>query len=160
MATELHHPVRAGVLLPLLAGAALLPALLIWLDEPFYLVLASRIMIYALAATSLNLLVGFGGMVSFGHAAYFGTGAYVVGIAATTTSQVGAPALEYVSPIGDYKAYEPQSIQSWKEANDNVGRIGGWRNYSRETSQSQPSPSAPAASGGSAPHTNHHGDKK
>ena len=83
MATELHHPVRAGVLLPLLAGAALLPALLIWLDEPFYLVLASRIMIYALAATSLNLLVGFGGMVSFGHAAYFGTGAYVVGIAAT-----------------------------------------------------------------------------
>ena len=83
MATALHHPVHAGVLLPLLAGAALLPALLIWLDEPFYLVLASRIMIYALAATSLNLLVGFGGMVSFGHAAYFGTGAYVVGIAAT-----------------------------------------------------------------------------
>jgi len=84
----------------------------------------------------------------------------VVGVVATTTSQVGAPALEYVSPIGDYKAYEPQSIQSWKEANDNVGRIGGWRNYSREKSQSQPSSSAPAASGGSAPHTNHHGDKK
>lgn len=84
----------------------------------------------------------------------------VIGVAATTTSQVGAPALEFVSPIGDYKAYEPQSIQSWKEANDNVGRIGGWRNYSRETSQGQPSPSAPAASGGSAPHTNHHGNKK
>lgn len=84
----------------------------------------------------------------------------VIGAAATTTSQVGAPALEFVSPIGDYKVYEPQSIQSWKEANDNVGRIGGWRNYSRETTQGQPSPSAPAASGGSAPHTNHHGDKK
>ncbi len=82
------------------------------------------------------------------------------GVAATTTSQVGAPALEYVSPIRDYKGYERQSIQSWKEANDNVGRIGGWRNYSRETSQGQPSPSSPAASGGSAPHSNHHGDKK
>lgn len=83
MAADLHHPLRPGVLVPVLAGATLLPVLLIWLDEPFYLVLASRIMIYALAATSLNLLVGFGGMVSFGHAAYFGTGAYVVGIAAT-----------------------------------------------------------------------------
>ena len=82
MATGLHHPVRAGLLLPVLAAAALLPVLLTWLDEPFYLVLASRIMIYALAAISLNLLVGFGGLVSFGHAAYFGTGAYVVGIAA------------------------------------------------------------------------------
>ena len=83
MAADLHHPVRASVLAPVLAGALLLPAVLIWLDEPFYLVLASRILIYALAAISLNLLVGFGGMVSFGHAAYFGTGAYVVGIAAT-----------------------------------------------------------------------------
>ena len=84
----------------------------------------------------------------------------VVGAAATTAGQVGAPVLEYVSPIGDYKAYEPQAIQSWKEANDNVGRLGGWRNYSRETTQGQPAPSAPAASGGSAPHTHHHGDKK
>ena len=37
---------------------------------------ATRIMIYALAATSLNLVLGYGGMISFGHAAFFGAGAY------------------------------------------------------------------------------------
>lgn len=41
---------------------------------------ASRILIYALAAASLNLLVGYTGLVSLGHAAYLGVGAYVVGI--------------------------------------------------------------------------------
>ncbi|MEO7405209.1 MAG: branched-chain amino acid ABC transporter permease [Burkholderiales bacterium] len=50
------------------------------LDELFYVSFASRILIYAIAATSLNLILGYGGMVSFGHAAFFGTGAYVVGI--------------------------------------------------------------------------------
>ena len=50
------------------------------LDQPFYIVLASRILIFALVASSLNLLVGFGGMVCFGHAAFFGAGAYVVAI--------------------------------------------------------------------------------
>lgn len=40
----------------------------------------SRIMIYAIAAASLNLILGYGGMVSFGHAAFFGIGNYVVGI--------------------------------------------------------------------------------
>ncbi|WP_079211214.1 branched-chain amino acid ABC transporter permease [Brucella pituitosa] len=42
--------------------------------------LLARIMIYAIAAASLNLILGFGGMVSFGHAAFFGIGSYVVGI--------------------------------------------------------------------------------
>jgi branched-chain amino acid transport system permease protein len=50
------------------------------LGQPFYTVLASRILVFALAASSLNLLIGFGGMVSFGHAAFFGTGAYTVAI--------------------------------------------------------------------------------
>jgi len=52
-------------------------------DLDFYVSFASRVMIYAIAATSLNLILGYGGMVSFGHAAFFGTGAYVVGIAMT-----------------------------------------------------------------------------
>ncbi|MFN0304876.1 MAG: branched-chain amino acid ABC transporter permease [Burkholderiales bacterium] len=51
------------------------------LDELFYVSFASRILIYALAATTLNLILGYGGMVSFGHAAFFGAGAYTVGIA-------------------------------------------------------------------------------
>jgi branched-chain amino acid transport system permease protein len=42
--------------------------------------LATRILIYALAAVSLDLILGVGGMASFGHAAYFGLGGYTVGI--------------------------------------------------------------------------------
>ena len=49
-------------------------------DNLFYVSLASRILIYAIAATSLNLVLGYGGMVSFGHAAFFGAGAFTVGI--------------------------------------------------------------------------------
>jgi branched-chain amino acid transport system permease protein len=49
----------------------------------FYVSFASRVLIYALAATSLNLVLGYGGMVSFGHAAFVGTGAYVAGILVT-----------------------------------------------------------------------------
>jgi branched-chain amino acid transport system permease protein len=59
---------------------AAVPALAWLLDAPFYLTLIGRIMIWALAALSLNLILGFGGMVSFGHAAYLGVGAYTVGI--------------------------------------------------------------------------------
>ena len=46
----------------------------------FYVSFVSRVMIFALAATSLNLVLGYGGMVSFGHAAFVGTGAYVASI--------------------------------------------------------------------------------
>ena len=42
--------------------------------------IATQIVCLAIAAASLNLLIGHGGLVSFGHAAYFGLGAYVVGI--------------------------------------------------------------------------------
>jgi branched-chain amino acid transport system permease protein len=52
------------------------------LDQPFYLDLLRRIMIFAIAALSLNLILGYGGLVSFGHAAYLGIGAYAVGILA------------------------------------------------------------------------------
>src|SRR5216110_559974 len=48
--------------------------------QTYYLSFASRIFIYALAATSLNLVLGYGGMISFGHAAFVGTGAYVAAI--------------------------------------------------------------------------------
>jgi len=48
--------------------------------EPFFTSIASRVLIYAIAAVSLDLILGFGAMVSFGHSAFFGIGAYVVGI--------------------------------------------------------------------------------
>lgn len=71
---------RRIVLLGALVVALLLPPLAQAMDEPFYIGLASRILIYGLAAASLDLILGFGGMVSFGHAAFFGAGGYVVGI--------------------------------------------------------------------------------
>ena len=46
------------------------------------LTLFTRIVIFALAAVSLNLIMGYGGMMSFGHAAYLGIGGYAVGILA------------------------------------------------------------------------------
>jgi len=64
----------------LLAALLLLPTLALALGQDFYIGVASRILIFALAATSLNLILGFGGMVSFGHAAFVGVGAYAVGI--------------------------------------------------------------------------------
>ena len=49
-------------------------------DNAFYLDLATRLVILGIAATSLNLVLGYGGLISFGHAAYIGIGAYAVGI--------------------------------------------------------------------------------
>lgn len=59
---------------------AALPPVASALDQPFYLDLVRRVMIFAIAATSLNLILGYGGLVSFGHAAYLGVGGYAVGI--------------------------------------------------------------------------------
>jgi branched-chain amino acid transport system permease protein len=66
-----------ALLLLVLAGA---PFIFEWANQPFYLDLLSRALILAIAAISLNLILGFGGMVSLGHAAYIGIGAYCVGI--------------------------------------------------------------------------------
>jgi len=68
--------VVGGVLL------ALVPPVAALTSQPFYLDLVRRMMIFAIAAVSLDLILGYGGMVSFGHAAYLGIGAYAVGIPA------------------------------------------------------------------------------
>jgi branched-chain amino acid transport system permease protein len=73
---------RAIVLAAGVALLAALPPVAALLDQPFYLDLVRRIMIFAIAALSLNLILGHGGMVSFGHAAYLGVGAYAVGVLA------------------------------------------------------------------------------
>ena len=59
---------------------AFLPLVLQAFGQEFYVSFAARVLIFALAATSLNFVVGFGGMVAFGHAAFFGAGAYAVAI--------------------------------------------------------------------------------
>ena len=65
---------------PVVLLLALLPLAMQALGNLFYVSFATRVLIYALAATSLNLVLGYGGMLSFGHAAFVGTGAYVASI--------------------------------------------------------------------------------
>ncbi|MDA7430359.1 branched-chain amino acid ABC transporter permease [Primorskyibacter aestuariivivens] len=52
------------------------------LDQPFTITLATRVAILSLAAVGLNIALGLGGLVSFGHAAFFGIGGYAMGILA------------------------------------------------------------------------------
>lgn len=64
-----------------MASLALVPLFALAVGEPYYIALVTRIMIFAIAAVGLNFILGFGGMVSFGHAAFIGVGAYAVGLA-------------------------------------------------------------------------------
>ncbi len=64
----------------LLAALLAFPLAAPTLGLDFYISFVRRVLIYALAATSLNLVLGYGGMVALGHAAFFGAGAYAVGI--------------------------------------------------------------------------------
>ena len=79
-AGRLEQPLHWRWALALLVVLALVPPIATALQQAFYIDLASRILIFALAATSLNLILGFGGMISFGHAAFVGLGAYTVAI--------------------------------------------------------------------------------
>src|ERR1700687_1345295 len=73
---------RAIVIVGLLALLLLLPVYAEFAGNRFLLTLFTRILILGLAASSLNLILGYGGMMSFGHAAYLGIGGYAVGILA------------------------------------------------------------------------------
>lgn len=56
--------------------------------------------------------------------------------------------LPFRSVSEDYQPYSDQKLIPWREANDNVGRIGGWREYAREARpQSDGSPASPPGSG-------------
>ena len=57
-----------------------LPVIANFLGEPFWIDLATRIVIYGIAAMSLDIILGYGGMVSLGHAIFLGIGAYSMGI--------------------------------------------------------------------------------
>ncbi len=73
---------RTIVVAAILAALTLLPLYVAITGDRFMLTLFTRIVILALAAVSLNLILGYGGMISFGHAAYLGVGGYAVGILA------------------------------------------------------------------------------
>lgn len=76
----LDHTLQLRWSLPVLALLLALPLAAYSVGDTFYVGLATRVLVFALAASSLNLILGFGGMVSFGHAAFLGIGAYSVAI--------------------------------------------------------------------------------
>ncbi len=80
---------RNIVIVLLLLGLALLPLYVSLTGDRFLLTLFTRIVILAMAAVSLNLILGYGGMMSFGHAAYLGIGGYSVAILAFEGVQSG-----------------------------------------------------------------------
>lgn len=80
MAAPTRVSARLAVAAVLLTGLALVPVISALIGQPYYVTFFTRIVILAIAAVGLNLILGFGGLVSFGHAMYVGIGAYAVGI--------------------------------------------------------------------------------
>ncbi|HET7728455.1 MAG TPA: branched-chain amino acid ABC transporter permease [Usitatibacter sp.] len=72
---------RAAAGLAAFGALAALPWAAAALGHDYYTGVVSRILVFGIAATSLNLILGYGGMVSFGHAAFFGAGAYAAAFA-------------------------------------------------------------------------------
>ena len=79
MIAALRTP-RGLVTALLLLALAALPLLTQAFDQRYLLSIGTRIVIWAIAAVSLNMILGYGGLVSFGHAVFFGIGGYAVGI--------------------------------------------------------------------------------
>jgi branched-chain amino acid transport system permease protein len=89
---------RVTVIAALLLILALVPVYAVVSGNSFALALFNRVLILALATLSLNLIMGFGGMVSFGHAVYLGIGGYAVGILAK--EGIGSGFLQWPVAIG------------------------------------------------------------
>lgn len=53
-------------------------------------------------------------------------------------AQAATPALHYQSPLKAYQGFSEQPLHNWREANDLVGRIGGWRTYAQEPYTQEP----------------------
>jgi len=85
---------RETIINSLLLGALLcLPIWAAFVDEPFHISLATRVAIFALAGVGLNIALGLGGLVSFGHASFFGLGGYAMGVLASH-AQTYTPIME------------------------------------------------------------------
>ncbi|SFC69829.1 branched-chain amino acid ABC transporter permease [Tropicimonas isoalkanivorans] len=85
-----ERTVNAAILALLVA----VPAWAQWADEPFTITLATRVVIFAVAAVGLNIALGLGGLVSLGHAVYFGLGGYAMGVLASH-AQNYSPLMEW-----------------------------------------------------------------
>jgi branched-chain amino acid transport system permease protein len=90
MADARAHPMRRYLLpILLLTALAALPLVATALGQGYYITFATRVLVLAIAAVGLNIAIGYGGMVSFGHALYIGFGAYVVAVLGEAGIQSG-----------------------------------------------------------------------
>ena len=80
MSLDLIKTPRGAFNLILVLLCALMPFMAPLIGQDFYTDVFARTMVWAIAAVSLNLIMGYGGMISFGHAVYIGVGGYAVGI--------------------------------------------------------------------------------
>src|SRR6201984_3015968 len=94
---------RIGLNIAVVATLAVVPAFAALTGNTFAVTLFTRVVILAIAALSLNLIMGFGGMVSFGHAAYLGMGGYAVGILAK--EGIGSGFVQWPIAIGAAALY-------------------------------------------------------
>jgi branched-chain amino acid transport system permease protein len=94
---------RIGLNIAVIATLAVVPAFAALTGNTFAVTLFTRVVILAIAALSLNLIMGFGGMVSFGHAAYLGIGGYAVGILAK--EGIGSGFVQWPIAIGTAALY-------------------------------------------------------
>ena len=88
MIAALRTP-RGLITAVLLLVLAVLPLLTQAFDQRYLLSIGTRIVIWSIAAVSLNMILGYGGLVSFGHAVFFGIGGYAVGILSANGLQSG-----------------------------------------------------------------------
>lgn len=97
---------RRAVILPaFFLIAVMFPYLMQVWGQEYFIGLASRMLVYGIAATSLNFILGYGGMVSFGHAAFLGLGAYVASILVVTgwsSALIAWPVAMLVTALGAF----------------------------------------------------------
>ncbi len=98
-----------AVNLLLLAAFVAVPLAAAATGAPFVVTLATKVAIFALAGVGLNLALGLGGMVSFGHAAFFGIGGYAAGILATA----GTTEMLAIWPVGVWRR---AASRHWRSA--------------------------------------------
>jgi hypothetical protein len=82
------------------------------------------------------------------------------------TAAPAPPQPVYRSAFDGYRPFADEPVRAWRETNDTVGRIGGWKAYAREAqsgdarASAPASPSAPAAPATGGAHADHHGTSK
>lgn len=103
-------------------------------------------MLYPLPARALA------GLTAFGALAALSVGAQTARPnAAETPAPHSSATVSYQSAFDGYQSYSDDKVLSWKESNDTVGKVGGWRVYAREAQGAQPAAAKNPASGGAAP---------